>query len=146
MREGWAYDEIAREERLSAERIRQIVSEVLKERKVDSGADHAKLQLARLERMMHFAGEAIARGDLRQGRLYLQTLDRLDRYQNAASAAEVYDDEARERLLDKLNAIVERLGYDKIIDENTRIIAEHEARQRALAEEGAARPDAIPVG
>ena len=28
LREGWAYDEIAREERVSAERIRQIVSEV----------------------------------------------------------------------------------------------------------------------
>ena len=26
LREGWAYDEIAREERVSAERIRQIVS------------------------------------------------------------------------------------------------------------------------
>ena len=29
LREGWAYDEIAREERVSAERIRQIVPEVL---------------------------------------------------------------------------------------------------------------------
>ena len=32
LREGWAYDEIAREERVSAERIRQIVSEVLGKR------------------------------------------------------------------------------------------------------------------
>jgi len=38
MREGWAYDEIAREEGLTAERIRQIVSEVLQKRKVDTGA------------------------------------------------------------------------------------------------------------
>ena len=95
MREGWAYDEIAREEGLTAERIRQIVSEVLQKRKVDAGADHAKLQLARLERVMHFAGEALARGDLGVGALYLKTLDRLDRYQKAAGAAEGYDDEDR---------------------------------------------------
>ena len=112
MREGWAYDEIAREEGLSTERIRQIVSEVLQKRKVDTGADHAKLQLARLERIMHFASEALARGDLRIGALYLKTLDRLDRYQKLAGAAEVYDDEARERLLAKINRVAERLGYD----------------------------------
>src|SRR5271157_4487580 len=138
MREGWAYDEIGREEGLTAERIRQIVSEVLQKRKVDTGADHAKLQLARLERVMHFAGEALARGDLRIGPLYLRTLDRLDRYQKTAVAAEVYDDEARQLLLDKLNRVAERLGYDKILAENTKIIAEHEAKERTLAEEGSA--------
>ena len=37
LREGWAYDEIAREERVSAERIRQIVSEVLAKRVIDRG-------------------------------------------------------------------------------------------------------------
>ena len=67
MRESWAYDEIARAEGLTAERIRQIVSEVLQERKVDDGADHAELQLARLERVMRFAAEALARGDLSAG-------------------------------------------------------------------------------
>ncbi len=48
LREGLSYDEIAAEERLTATRIRQIVSEVLQKRTVDSGADHAKLQLDRL--------------------------------------------------------------------------------------------------
>ena len=136
MREGWAYDEIGREEGLTAERIRQIVSEVLQKRKVDTGADHAKLQLARLERVMHCAGEALARGDMGVGGLYLKTLDRLDRYQKTAAAAEVYDDEARQRLLDKLNRVAERFGYDKILAENAKIIAEHEANeQRSLAEQ-----------
>ena len=32
LREGWAYDEIARDEGLSGERIRQIVSEILGKR------------------------------------------------------------------------------------------------------------------
>jgi hypothetical protein len=52
LREGLAYDEIAREEGVTSERIRQIVSEVLQKRSVDSGADHAKLQLARLAPVM----------------------------------------------------------------------------------------------
>ena len=94
MREGWSYDEIARDEGLTAERIQQIVSEVLQKR--------------------------------------------LDRYQKTAKAAETYDDEARERLLAKLNQVAERLGYDKILAENARIIAEHEAKvQQSYAEQAA---------
>ena len=38
LREGWAYDEIAGEERVSPERIRQIVSEVLDKRVIDRGS------------------------------------------------------------------------------------------------------------
>jgi hypothetical protein len=60
LREGWAYDEIAGEEGVTSERIRQIVSEVLQKRAVDSGADHAKLQLARLAPVMQLTGEAVA--------------------------------------------------------------------------------------
>jgi hypothetical protein len=48
MREGWAYDEIARDEGLSAERVRQIVAEVLGKRVIDRGPHHAHLQLERL--------------------------------------------------------------------------------------------------
>ena len=48
LREGWAYDEIARDEGLTAERIRQIVREALAKRLLDEETDHAKLQLARL--------------------------------------------------------------------------------------------------
>jgi hypothetical protein len=48
LREGWAYDEIAGEERVSPERIRQIVSEVLDKRVIARGIDHAHLQLERL--------------------------------------------------------------------------------------------------
>ncbi|HZZ60805.1 MAG TPA: hypothetical protein VFE63_06485 [Roseiarcus sp.] len=146
MREGWAYDEIAREEGVTAERIRQIVSEVLRERKVDAGADHAKLQLARLERVMHLAGEAIARGELRAASLYLKALDRLDRYQKVAGAIQHDDDEARQRLLTKLNQIAERLGYDKILAENAKILAEHEAREkRSLAGPAAGAPGQEPA-
>ncbi len=47
-----AYDEIAEEERLSTERIRQIVREALAQRLPDEDSDHAKLQLARLRPAM----------------------------------------------------------------------------------------------
>ena len=40
-------------------------------------------------------------------------LDRLDRYQTAASANQVYDDEARKKLLDKINRLAENLGINK---------------------------------
>ena len=64
LREGASYEEIAGEESVSRERIRQIVSEVLQKRAVDSGADHAKLQLDRLTPVMQLAAEAIAAGDV----------------------------------------------------------------------------------
>jgi hypothetical protein len=62
LRVGWAYDEIAREERVSPERIRQIVAEVLGKRVIDRGVDHAHLQLERLMPALRIVGEAIGRG------------------------------------------------------------------------------------
>ena len=63
LREGLSYDDIAHEEGVTSERIRQIVSDVLQKRAVDSGADHAKLQLDRLAPVMQLAAEAVAAGD-----------------------------------------------------------------------------------
>jgi tRNA A22 N-methylase len=71
---------------VTSERIRQIVSEVLQKRAVDNGADHAKLQLARLAPVMQLAGEAVAAGDVTAITQYLKVLDRLDRYQTVAPA------------------------------------------------------------
>jgi hypothetical protein len=102
LREGWAYDEIASQERLTAERVRQIVRQALERRIIDEGAEHAKLQLARLQPAMRLAGEAIADGDVKAERA---ADDRLDRYQRAAKAVQVYDDEARRKLMDKINRV-----------------------------------------
>jgi DNA-binding CsgD family transcriptional regulator len=113
LRDGLSYDEIAAEESLSATRIRQIVSEVLQKRAVDSGADHAKLQLDRLAPALQLAAEAIAAGDISAITPYLKALDRLDRYQTVASANQVYDDEARKKLMDKINRVAENLGIDE---------------------------------
>ena len=87
LREGWAYDEIAEEERLTPERIRQIVREALERRLPDEDTDHAKLQL-----------------------------DRLDRYQKTAKVNQVYDDDSRKKLFEKLNRVAANLGLPVIED------------------------------
>ncbi len=109
LREGWGYDEIAEEEGVGRDRIRQIVSEVLKKRAVDSGAEHAKLQLDRLAPAVQLGAEAIAAGDISAIGPYLKAIDRLDRYQVVASANQAYDDDARKKLMDKINRVVDNL-------------------------------------
>ena len=112
LREGWAYDEIAAQEGLTATRIRQIVAEVLEKRAVDGGANHAKLQLARLAPAVQLGAEAIAAGDVSAISPYLKALDRLDRYQTVAAANEAYDEDARRRLMEKINLMADNLGVD----------------------------------
>jgi transcriptional regulator with XRE-family HTH domain len=113
LREGWTYEEIANEEGVSNSRIRQIVSEELQKRAVDSGAEHAKLQLDRLAPAIQLAAEAIAAGDVSAITPYLKALDRLDRYQTVATANQVYDDEARKKLMDKINRMAANFGVDE---------------------------------
>ncbi len=59
LREGWAYDEVAREERLTERRVRQIVTQFLHERETVSDAPHANMQIDRLGRAMRVAGDAL---------------------------------------------------------------------------------------
>ena len=98
---------------MSPSRIRQIVSQELQQRAVDSGAEHAKLQLDRLAPAMQLAAEAMAAGDISAITPYLKALDRLDRYQTVASANQVYDDEARKKLMDKINRMAANFGIDE---------------------------------
>ena len=129
-REGWAYDEIAREEGLTAERIRQIVREVFRKRPVDNGSDHAKLQLARLAPAMQAAEDAVLKGDLKAIAPLLKVLDRADRWQRVAIVNQEDDDRARQRLMDKLNQAAARLYGGK---------AEEEAAEASLGAEAAAQ-------
>jgi hypothetical protein len=109
LREGWAYDEIDRDERVSAERIRQIVSEVLGKRVIDRGADHAHLQLERLMPALRLIGEAIGRGELKAVAPLIKVIDRLDKHQETVVAKHSYGPEERRRLLDKVNRLVDNL-------------------------------------
>jgi hypothetical protein len=104
LREGWAYDEISGEERLSAERIRRIVSEVLDKRVIDRGVDHAHLQLERLMPAMRIVGEAIGRGELKAVAPLIKVIDRLDKHQQTVVAKYTYGPEERQRPLDKSTA------------------------------------------
>jgi len=113
LREGYAYDDIAREEQVTPERVRQIVREALARRFVDDETDHAKLQLARLAQAMQIASIAVADGDVKAIPALIKVIDRLDRYQRAAKVNEVYDDEARKRLMDKINRVAANLGLDE---------------------------------
>jgi len=147
LREGLSYEEIASEEGVTATRIRQIVSEVLQKRAVDSGADHAKLQLDRLAPAMQLAAEAVAAGDVSAIAPYLKVLDRLDRYQSVAGAHQVYDDEARAKLLDKLNRVAANLGVDEVM---RAAALEHLKKQGAIVDEatepeGGEAQEASPV-
>lgn len=112
LREGWAYDEVAREERLSPQRVRKIVSEVLDKRVIDRGQDHARLQLARLAPALRVAGEALSGGDVRAIGPFLKVLKQLDTYQVTLISKYTYGPEEREKLLNKLNAIAARLKDD----------------------------------
>jgi hypothetical protein len=109
LREGWAYDEIAGEHRVSAERIRQIVSEVLGKRVIDRGADHAHLQLERLMPALRLVGEAIGRGELKAVAPLIKVIDRLDKHQDTVVAKHTYGPEERQRLLAKINRLVDNL-------------------------------------
>jgi hypothetical protein len=45
----------------------------------------------------------------------LKVLDRLDCYQTVASAHQVYDDEGRKKLMDKINRMAENFGVDEVM-------------------------------
>ena len=115
LREGSSYEDIATEEGVTSERIRQIVAEVLQKRSVDGGAEHAKLQLDRLAPVMQLAAEAVSAGDVTAIAPYLKVLDRLDRYQTIAGANQVYDEEARKKLFDKINRVAANLDVDEVM-------------------------------
>jgi hypothetical protein len=141
LREGFTYEEIAAEEGVSVSRIRQIVSQELEQCRVDSGAEHAKLQLSRLAP----AVQAIASGDVAAISPYLKALDRLDRYQTVASAEQVYDDEARKKLMDRVNQIAENLGIN---EDFAAAVQAHLEKTRGMPPEGwgeTERPDADPA-
>ncbi len=96
-----------REERLTAARVRQIVSEVLQKRQVDDSMAHALLQLSRLGPAVQLAGEAVARGELQAIWPLLGALDRLDRYQKDARAIHRDNEETRRKLYDRINRLAE---------------------------------------
>ena len=112
LREGWAYDDIAKEERLSAERVRQIVGQVLENRVLDRGDDHAHMQIERLRPALRIVSKAVADGNLKAIGPLLKVIDRLDKHQGILNKPYAYTEDNRKKLMDKLNFIAANLAED----------------------------------
>jgi len=110
LQQGWSYEAIARAHGLTRERIRQIIVKTIEARSVDPTREHLRLQLARLDPALRLAAQKVMEGDLRGVDRLVRVLDRLDRYQRGAAQSEQVDDgdEARARLRDKINGMVDR--------------------------------------
>ena len=107
---GLSYAAIGRAEGLSRERVRQIVAKALAEEGAGTKVDHARVQIARLEPALQLAAGAVAEGNLAAIDRLLRVLDRLDRYSAVDGAAQNEEEEdTREKLLAKLNAMAERM-------------------------------------
>ena len=79
MQEGASYKDIAAEEGLSRERLRQIIKRAT--RRPDLGEpDHKLMQFARLMPALRLARQAVAEGDAKAIPTLLKLVDRLDRY------------------------------------------------------------------
>jgi hypothetical protein len=76
LQEGASYQDIAAEERLSRERLRQIVRAATG--RGTARPDHKKMQFARLEPALRLASRGVAEGD--KAILLIKLVDRLDRY------------------------------------------------------------------
>jgi hypothetical protein len=108
VRSGFSYEAIAGDERISRERVRQIVVAALAAKGGNPG-DHMRVQRARLEPALRLAARGVENGKLSAIPQLLRVLDRLDKYDAVADAAPAYDNAARERLLAKLDRAAARL-------------------------------------
>ena len=77
---------------------------------IDRGVDHAHLQLERLMPALRIVGEAIGRGELKAVGPLIKVIDRLDKHQDTVVAKHSYGPEERQRLLDKVNRLVDNLA------------------------------------
>ena len=117
LREGWAYDDIAQSERLSAERIRQIVTQVLEQRFVDTNSNHAHLQNERLRPALKLVSAAVERGDMKAVSPLIKLVDRLDRHRVVFRRTPETEEDYRQKLLDKLNFAAANLEAHEDEDE-----------------------------
>jgi hypothetical protein len=86
LREGFGYDEIAREEKLTERRVRQIVKEALEGREALASAIHAICSSTGSARRCGSRAKR-ARGDVRAVAPFIKSLEKLDRYQSLAREA-----------------------------------------------------------
>jgi hypothetical protein len=109
---GQSVEAIADSEGLTRKRVETLLRDELRRRWVAPAADHARLQIVRLEAMAATLAPLAAAGETSAIDRVPRILDRLDRYHGFDKAAAVGPDPdkgGRERLLAKLNAMAERM-------------------------------------
>jgi hypothetical protein len=109
---GASVEEIAKAERLAPKRVEKLLRDELQRRWLAPAQDYARLQIARLEPIYAKLKTLAEEGDLRAIDKLLRVLDRLDRYHGFGKRivpSGGYDENARQRLLDKLNRAAARL-------------------------------------
>ena len=94
---GYSYLAIADAERLSKERVRQIVVASLKVKDEGTKGDLALVQMARLEPALRLASGAVAKGRVEAIDRLIRVLDRIDKYANVEIAVNHDYAGARER-------------------------------------------------
>jgi hypothetical protein len=98
LQDGASYADIAAEEGLSRERLRQIVRAATAPGRGWDGPDHKRMQMARLTPALRLAADGVAQGDAKLIPLLLQIIDRLDRYSDPLahfSSPELFVDRRR---------------------------------------------------
>ena len=80
MQEGASYQEIASEEGISRERLRQIIRRATSRRSRDDRPGHRQMQIARMTPALRLAEAGVAQGDAKSIALLLKLVDRFDRY------------------------------------------------------------------
>ena len=100
-RDGFAYDDIARKEKITVTRVHEIVAEEITRREAD-----ANLQLDRLGHAMPVAREALAQAHVKAIAPFVKVFDRLDRCQALFSRGA----EPRRRRRDAGKAVMKELA------------------------------------
>ena len=135
VRSGFSYEVIARDECLSRERIRQIVTQSLKTDDRADRVDQARVQMARLEPALRLVARGVENGKPSAINALLRVLDKLDKYGTVAEPAHPYWG-AHEQLIAKINAAAGRVLRPGVLEQ---IRSDRQARQRLPRPGGGAR-------
>ena len=111
LQSGMPMDDIAQMENVSRDRLRRIVTETLSDRNADRSVDRRLLNEVRLEPALRLAAKAVVEGQLGGIDRLVKVIDRLDQLARAAPKP-VYDENARAKLMAKINLNLRRIDDD----------------------------------
>jgi hypothetical protein len=114
IRNGADFSEIARVEKISRERVRQIVGETLRRDELGKD-DHWRVQSARLEPALRLALDAVEEGRVEAIDRLIRVLAAQDKYRAQAPYLNDHED-IRRRLIDKINQAARELSPETEAD------------------------------